>query len=185
MTTRAEYGALLLEDRVARLERTPRDLAAAIQGRDERTLSRRPKPGAWAAKEVVCHLRDLEEQFILRFRMMLAIDDPKFLTLGDMPPNPSVWGLQTGDGPPLDPDRWAEERQYLNNDADAALAAFTRRREETLAFLRRLAPAQWERGSIHTTHGRMTYGDWVSLMAAHDDKHVAQIIRALSAPSGP
>ena len=180
MATRAEYDTLPVGDRVTRLERTPDEVAAAIQGRDDTALSRRPEPGGWAAKEVVCHLRDIDEQFILRFRTMLAMDDPRFLAIGDMPPNPSEWGLQEGDGIPLDPDRWAEERQYLLNDTDSAFRAFSRRREEILAFLRRLAPLQWERGSIHTMHGRMTIGDWVSVIATHDDKHVAQIARALT-----
>ena len=44
----------------------------------------------------------------------------------------------------------------------------------------RLAPEQWQRGSQHTTLGRMTYGDWVALMAAHDDNHLNQLNRALA-----
>ena len=180
MATRTEYDTLPVGDRMARLERTPDEVAAAIQGRDDSALSRRPEPGGWAAKEVVCHLRDIDEQFILRFRTMLAMDDPKFLAIGDMPPNLSEWGLQEGDGLPLDQERWAEERQYLRNDTDSALRDFRRRREEILAFLRGLAPLQWERGSIHTMHGRMTMRDWVSVIASHDDKHVAQIARALT-----
>lgn len=72
-----------------------------------------------------------------------------------------------------------EERQYLRNDTAEALVAFEKRRVETLTFLRRLAPEQWQRGSLHTTLGRMTFDDWVALIAAHDDNHVAQLQRAL------
>ena len=79
----------------------------------------------------------------------------------------------------LSPDRWAEERQYLGNDAALALAAFRKRREESLVFLRRLSPEQWQRGSLHVTLGRMTFVDWAALMAAHDDKHLDQLKRAL------
>jgi len=179
MPTREEYLNQPREKRVERLERTPDELAAAIHGREDDALSRRPAAQAWSAKEVVCHVRDIEEQFILRFRTMLAMVDPKFFTLGDMPKNPAEWGIGEGEGPPLDPERWVEERQYLRNDTNLALAAFRKRRGETLAFLRRLAPGQWERGSIHATLGRMTYGDWVALMAAHDDKHILQLRRAL------
>ena len=80
---------------------------------------------------------------------------------------------------PLDPDRWAEERQYLRNETHGALGALRRRRDETLAFLGRLTHEQWTRGSRHVTLGRMTFADWVALVAAHDDKHVGQLRRAL------
>ena len=183
MPTREEYLQQPLEQVLARLARTPADLATAVRGQSDAALSRRPGPKRWSAKEVVCHLRDIEELFILRFRTMLATDDPKFLTLGALPSNPGDWGIGEGDGLPLDPDRWAEERQYLRNDAGLALAALRKRREETLTFLRRLTPAQWRRGSIHATLGRMTFGDWVALMAAHDDKHTLQLKRALEAPA--
>lgn len=179
MPTREDYLTQPLATRLERLQRTPDELAAALVGQDDATLSRRPDAQNWAAKEVVCHLRDIEEQFILRFRSMLAMDEPKFLTLGDMPHHPEEWGIVEGDGLPFDPARWAEERQYLRHDADLALSDFRRRRQETLAFLNRLLSEQWQRGSQHTTLGRMTYGDWVALMAAHDDNHLNQLKRVL------
>ena len=179
MPTRADYLKQPRETRLAQLECTPAELAAAIRDQDDAVLSHRPDTKKWSAKEVVCHLRDIEEQFILRFRTMLAMDDPKFLTLGDMPSNATEWGIGEGDSLPLDPDRWVEERQYLRNDTRLALAAFIKRRGETLVFLRRLTPEQWQRGSMHTTLGRMTFSDWIALIAAHDDKHINQLRRAL------
>ena len=44
--------------------------------------------------------------------------------------------------------RDTEERQYLRNDATEAAAAFRRRRQESLAFLRKLTPEQWSRGHL-------------------------------------
>jgi hypothetical protein len=96
-----------------------------------------------------------------------------------MPPDRTAWGIIEGDALPLDPDRWAEERQYLRNDTGQALVALRRRRQETLALLGRLEAEQWRRGSVHVTLGRMTFADWVALIAAHDDKHLAQLRRAL------
>ena len=116
---------------------------------------------------------------MIRFRTMLAMDEPKFLVLGEMPHDPAPWGIVAGDPLPLDPDRWAEERQYLRNNTDGALAALRKRREETLAFLKRLTPEQRKRGSMHVTLGRMTFEDWVALIAAHDDIHSDQLRRAL------
>src|SRR5213080_1788305 len=56
MTTRDEYLKQPVDARLARLARTADDLAAAIRSHDGTTLSRRPEPKAWSAKEVVCHL---------------------------------------------------------------------------------------------------------------------------------
>lgn len=178
MPTREEYAGQPIERRLERLDRTPDELAAAARGRSDADLSRRPDARNWAAKEVVCHLRDIEELCMVRFRTMLAMDDPKVLAAGAMPKNPGEWGL-TGSDLPIYPDRWAEERQYLKNDAGAALAAFRRRREESLVFLRRLAPEQWRRGCIHPTLGRVNFADWVAVIAGHDDNHLDQLKRAL------
>ena len=82
-------------------------------------------------------------------------------------------------GHPLDPDRWAEERQYLRNDAAEALAAFRRRRQEILTLLEALSPAQWKRGGIHVVHGRLSMADWAASLAAHDDNHLDQLTRAV------
>jgi hypothetical protein len=179
MTTRMEYARQPVARCLERMERTADEVAAALRGQSDAALSRRPEPASWSAKEVVCHLRDIEELFLLRFRTMLAQDEPTFLVLGEMPPDRAAWGIVEGDPLPLDPDRWAEERQYLRNDADEALTALRRRRRETLAMLERLAPEQWQRGSLHVTLGRMTFADWVALIAAHDDKHLDQLRRAL------
>jgi hypothetical protein len=116
---------------------------------------------------------------MMRFRTMLAMDEPKVLVAGARPKNPEEWGLAGGELP-VDPDRWAEERQYARADAVAALAAFRRRREDSLAFLERLTPDQWRRGCLHPTLGRLTFADWTALLAGHDDNHLAQLTRALA-----
>jgi hypothetical protein len=179
MASRMEYARQPVARCLERMERTVDEIAAAIHGRSEATLSRRPAPTSWAAKEIVCHLRDIEELFMLRFRTMLAMDEPKFLVLGEMPHDREAWGIVEGDVMPLDPDRWAEERQYLRNETTAAVAALRRRRDETLAFLGRLTPPQWRRGRVPVTLGRMTFADWVALITAHDDKHLDRLKRAV------
>ena len=67
----------------------------------------------------------------------------------------------------------------MRNDAGEALAAFRRRRAESLAFLRHLRPADWDRAGVHPTRGRLTLRDFVGLMAGHDDNHLDQLKRAL------
>ena len=94
-----------------------------------------------------------------RFRMIVSMDDPKL----------------SG----LDPDRWAEERQYLRNEVNAALAAFRRRREESIEFLGKLPAEGWRRAGLHATRGRFTIDDLLTLMSWHDDNHLDQLQRAL------
>ena len=67
----------------------------------------------------------------------------------------------------------------MRQHAGAAWDAFGRRRDETLALLRTLAPEQWQRSGHHPRMGRMTIDYLLSLMAWHDDNHVDQLRRAL------
>ena len=160
MATQKEWAQVPRGERLARLARTPDDLAAAIHGQSDAVLSRRPDGKNWAAKEVICHLRDLEESFLIRIQQIMVVREPVFIT--------------------TNPDRWAEERQYLRNDAALALAHFRTRRDETLAFCRELPADAWGRLGIHTdTRGRRTIDDFLAVMAAHDDNHFDQLRRAL------
>jgi uncharacterized damage-inducible protein DinB len=142
-----------------RMARTPGDVVLAAIDQPESVLGHRPAAGAWAVKEVVCHLRDVEEFYLIRTQTILTNEEPRLVL--------------------LDPDRWATDRQYLRNDFTEALDAFRVRREETLVLLRSLSPAQLERGAIHPIRGRITIANIIHSMAKHDDVHLAQIKRAL------
>ena len=179
-----EYLARPVDVRVDRLRATPAELAALVTGRPAAALSRRPDPGSWSATEIVCHLRDVEELFLVRFQTILADDDPLILTFGATPEALARWGIGGEIGHPLDPDRWAEERQYARHDHAEALAAFVRRRREVIALLDGLTVAQWRRGGVHQARGRMTLDAWVASLAGHDDNHLDQIKRTLEASDG-
>jgi hypothetical protein len=164
LVTDAEPGAKehpTMDDSLTRLARTPEALAAAIAGADDATLSRRPSTHAWSAKEIVCHVRDTEEPFLAFFQAMLDRDEPRY---------------DDGGGP----ERWVDDRQYRRNDTGEALETFRRRRAESLAFLRHLTPAQWERRGIHPARGPLTLAQFVGLMAAHDAEHLDQLRRAVA-----
>jgi DinB family protein len=160
MTTLEEHAKRPREQRLQHLTRTADDLSAAVKGQSEATLCRRPDGKNRAAKEVVCHLRDTEEVFGARMEQVPAMDaDPTLVA--------------------TDPDRWADERQYLVNDVDRALTAFRRRRGETLEIFGKLTGARWEKGAIHPTLGRITLDRFLSIMAWHDENHLDQVARAL------
>jgi hypothetical protein len=155
-----EWSTVPAAERLARLERTPSDLARLMRGQSDAALSRRPAPDAWSAKEVVCHLRDAEEHLSGWMALVLAMDDPALIEVGTAA-------------------RWAEDRQYARHHAGAAWDAFGRRRDETLALLRGLTPDQCQRSGHHHRRGRMTIDHLLSLMAWHDDNHLDQLRRAL------
>jgi hypothetical protein len=155
-----EWGRRPRVERLARLGRTAADLAEAFRGRDAPTLTRRPDAMNWAPIEVLCHLRDAEESFLDRLHQIMATDEPRF--------------------PSVNPSRIAEERQYLRQDAEDALAAFRRHRGGTLAFFGALTDADWSRaGHQMDSRGRRTLDDFLSVMAWHDENHLAQLARAL------
>jgi DinB family protein len=97
--------------------------------------------------------------------MIVALDDPQILVYGARPVDLLPWKIGGQIGHPLDPERWAEERQYLRNDAHEAIAALHRRRNEVLTLLRSLSPAEWQRGGIHLSRGRLALADWVASLA--------------------
>jgi len=159
MSVDAWFGASP-DERLARLARTPDQVAAALGGRREAALRRRPAPEAWAPTEIVCHLRDAEELFGQRMATILADEEPALPDAGPA-------------------DRWARERQYARHDPTLALEHFRRRRGESLETLIALPPAEWQRGGEHPARGRLTIDMLVAHMAWHDDNHLEQLTRAL------
>ena len=121
----------------------------------------------------------MEELFQIRFHTVVALDEPRILVLGAVAGDLAPWRIGGSIGHPLDPDRWADERQYLRNDTGEALAAFGRRRSEVLCLLESLAPDDWQRGGVHLSRGRLTLADWVGSLADHDANHLDQLRRAV------
>jgi hypothetical protein len=148
------------DERMARLARTPDQVAAALGRQRPSVLARRPAPEAWSPTEIVCHLRDIEEVFGERVATILANEEPALPEAGPA-------------------ERWARERQYARHDPTLALAHFRRRRGESLEMLVALPPADWQRGGEHPARGRLSIDMLVAHLAWHDDNHLEQLTRAL------
>ena len=179
MPTFEEYRSLPMDARLGRLRGTPADLERLTKSKSEAELARRPAAQSWSAKEILCHLRDVEELFQIRFHTVLAIDEPRLFVLGASTEELAAWRVGGAISHPLDPDRWAADRQYVRNDAREALTAFQRRRAEVLILLQSLSATEWQRVGIHPQRGRLTLADWVASLAGHDDNHLGQLARAL------
>ena len=179
MPTYDDYARLEPSALLARLDRMPAELDATVRTHADEALRRRPAPASWSPLEIACHLRDVDELFQTRYHTILGAEEPAIFVLGASAGQLAPWGVRAGIGHPLDPDRWAEDRQYARQDPTLALAAFRRRPGDVLTLLRALDPAQWERGGVHLGRGRLALSQWVASHAAHDDNHLEQLRRAL------
>lgn len=120
-------------------------------------------PKGWTPLEVLCHLRDFDEIFLARARMMLAEATPTL--------------------PGYDHEELAVARAYNRQTSPAVLAALADSRQRAIDFYRELTPAQWTRTGIHPARGHFTMTDAVMQVGLHDVTHIEQIVRTLASAS--
>lgn len=146
---------------IARYERGPSLLKAALAKVPAEALQWRPGPGKWSAHEVVVHCADSEANAMLRIRYLVA------------------------QAPPLiqgyDQARWADALDYHGLPLDLALATVAAVRANTVPLLRRLTDADWAKVATHSESGPYTGDDWLRIYAEHLEKHSGQIERNLAA----
>jgi hypothetical protein len=144
---------------IDRLERFPPVLAGLVGMVSDPQARFKPLSGAWSILEIVCHLGD-EEVDDFRTRLRLALDDPK-----------AEW-------PPIDPEGWARDRGYNQQDLHAALERFTGERAASVAWLRSLRSPDWG-ATVTRPFGTMRAGDLLAAWAAHDALHIRQVAKRL------
>jgi FMN phosphatase YigB (HAD superfamily) len=122
----------------------------------------RHEPGRedWALNEIVCHLRDTERE-VHRLQLDTLLEQEEAFI-----PRP-------------DTSVWASEREYLNENGPAALAAFTTARLENLNKLRSPGEEVWSRNARHAIFGPTDVTEIISFMADHDRMHIQQAWKTL------
>ena len=142
------------------LARFPAVLEALLKDLDAATWRARPALAEWAPVEIVCHLRDEEvEDFGARIKIVLE------------------GGAAFS---PIDPERWAAERRYLETDGPQALAAFRDRRVTSLGSLVATAPARLSAAVDHPRAGALSALDLLVAWVEHDRLHLAQLAATLA-----
>jgi FMN phosphatase YigB (HAD superfamily) len=126
------------------------------------TWSHRPVVDEWAPNEIVCHLRDVENEVNhARVRAILTECDPHISA--------------------FDTDRWAEERDYLQQSGPEALDQFIQARVKTITDLETLGSEVWSRPARHSLFGPTTLAEVLTFAVDHDLLHLAQLRTTLAA----
>ena len=142
------------------LARFPAALDSLLGGLDAAGWRARPAPSEWAPVEILCHLRDEEvEDFGARVRVIVD---------------------GGGAFAPIDPERWAKERGYLDADGPATLAELRRRRAASIAWLDGLTADRLTGAIEHPGPGQLSGLDLVAAWVAHDRLHLAQLAATLA-----
>lgn len=114
----------------------------------------------WSIVEIVCHLRDFDEIFQDRARMMLELDHPQL--------------------PAYDHEALAIERNYQAESLADAYDALKASRERFAAFFEALTPAEWARRGLHPERDSFSMTDALMQVCAHDLDHLEQITRVMA-----
>jgi FMN phosphatase YigB (HAD superfamily) len=129
---------------------------AHVEDLPEEMWDRRPTEDEWALNEIICHVRDVENEVFY----------------------PRVEAITTHHEPHLsafDTDGWALERDYLHQSGPAALQAFVQARLRTISYLETCNLEIWARPARHAIFGPTTLAELVAINTDHDLQHLAQI----------
>jgi hypothetical protein len=143
--------------------RTARQLERLIKGKAASQLRKRPAPDKWSVVEILAHLADCEVVNVWRMRQIVSA-----------PGTP----IQA-----FDQDAWAATGSYRKRDPRKSLEQFSVLRQRNLAWLKSLAPEQWEHYGMHAERGKETITHLVRLIAGHDINHLRQIKRLATTKS--
>ena len=125
----------------------------------EQARALRDGPDGWSIVEIVCHLRDFDEIFHSRARMMLEQDQPQL--------------------PAYDHEALALERAYQAQSLAEAYEALKVSRADFARFFESLTSEQWARGGVHPERDSFSMTDALMQVSAHDLDHLEQITRVL------
>jgi len=143
-----------------RMETFATALTSLLAGVSADEARRRPASGAWSIVEIVAHLAD-EECEDFRPRLQSLLKDPS-----------AKW-------PPIDPERAARDRRYIERDLHTELRRFTGERSASIAWLHGLCSADWSAVYAISPPGPIRADQLLACWAAHDALHLRQVAKRL------
>jgi hypothetical protein len=130
-------------------------VAVSITGAAGSELDFVPEPGKWSIRQIVSHLADSEIVGTMRFRRVIAEDEPKLEA--------------------FDQDAWTNNLDYARRKTSQALETFRRIRGENYELLKELPTTAFERQGIHSERGPLTLKQLLQGYAEHAESHAAQL----------
>jgi hypothetical protein len=144
-------------DNFAIVRDAPGRLKAALKGVPRKLLLWTPAPGKWSILEIVCHMRDMEQEaYIDRYRRILAEDNPSL--------------------PDIDGEQYAILRNYRGQKLPEVLKDWLRLRRECIALLKTVHGDAWQREGQHDVVGALSMERQLMRQArGNDEAHIGQI----------
>lgn len=142
------------------LAAAPARLAALTSGLRPALLRTASNQDEWSTNEVLAHLRSCADVWGTCIDVILALDRPTIRA--------------------VNPRTWIKSTDYLEQEFQPSLQAFTAQRAGLLAVLKSLPTEKWSRAATVTGAGKtlertvLSYAQW---MAEHERPHVKQIQR--------
>jgi len=159
---------LPIEKILAILKETPPRLAKITAGLAPDQLHTAPSVGEWSANEVLAHLRACNEVWGGYYIMTILAQD-----------NPTIKAIN--------PRTWIKNTDYLEQEFQPSLRAFTKQRKRLLAVLEPLPPKDWARTNTLIGAGKPLKQTLISHadgLARHERAHLKQIERTLNVLQG-
>jgi hypothetical protein len=146
--------------KIARIERFPDELEAAVSGLNDTALDFRPQGREWSVRQVVHHLVDSHANAFIRTKLALTEDDPTIR--------------------PYDQAAFAELPDSLHGPLSLSLPIIRGLHNRWAYLLRALEDGDWARTFQHPEYGPFTLASLLDTYNEHCDIHLDQIARALA-----
>jgi FMN phosphatase YigB (HAD superfamily) len=146
---------------LAILRSTPAALHTLTSSFSQQDWDTRPQEDHWSPTELLCHLRDVDQEVNWpRLQKVMSED------------NPFLPGIAT--------DPWAEERNYSLESGQRALNEFIEIRSKITDLLETLKPDDWYRVARHAIFGPTKIKELTGFIATHDRVHIGEVKSVVS-----
>jgi hypothetical protein len=141
---------------IAKIERVPSQVEAAVKGLSEEQLNTPYREGGWTVRQVVHHIADTHLTMFSRAKFILTQEHPTL--------------------PAFDQDDWAklpDANGPVNDSLDIIRGVHAR----WTAMLRNNSASAWERTAYHPERGEVTLESMTDAYAGHGENHAQQIVK--------
>ena len=145
---------------IDRMDRFRHILTALRESISPEEAAFKPTNHDWSITEIISHMLDMEIED-MRTRLQLTLEQPK-----------TSW-------PPIDPEGWAIDRNYKDNDFKHTIDQLIKERTASITWLRTHKDSDWSTTHTHPKFGSMSAGNLLAAWCSHDSLHLKQITKRL------